>query len=207
MDKPKGSTWWSNNSWGIMWRRINKIVWTIWSWPSFVTTTRNTPQPGPPRSKWWRASHQLCPWLGQHKDNLQVMQVKRCQWSRNLMKRESACGSWKRPTWKRRTKDTHSQVPGWTHLKVHQSVVAESWDSEGAPDFQHYKGVEGRARSLGIRLGRRFSRSSLNLHQNKSPKWSVHISGHPGVLRQAQALWTTRHTTARTRGKPPPSPI
>jgi hypothetical protein len=31
---------------------------------------------------------------------------------------------------------THSQVPGWTHLRVHQSVVAESWDSEGAPDFQ-----------------------------------------------------------------------
>jgi hypothetical protein len=30
---------------------------------------------------------------------------------------------------------THSQVPGWTHLSVHQSVVAESWDSEGAPDF------------------------------------------------------------------------
>jgi hypothetical protein len=31
---------------------------------------------------------------------------------------------------------THSQVPGWTHLRVHQSVVAESWDSEGAPSFQ-----------------------------------------------------------------------
>jgi hypothetical protein len=31
---------------------------------------------------------------------------------------------------------THSQVPGWTHLRVHQSVVAESWDSEGAPGFQ-----------------------------------------------------------------------
>ncbi len=25
---------------------------------------------------------------------------------------------------------------------------------KGAPDFQHYKGVEGRARSPGIRLGR-----------------------------------------------------
>ncbi len=31
---------------------------------------------------------------------------------------------------------THSQVPGWTHLRIHQSVVAESWDSEGAPGFQ-----------------------------------------------------------------------
>jgi hypothetical protein len=36
----------------------------------------------------------------------------------------------------RQKKLTHSQVPGWTHLKVHQSVVAESWDSEGAPGFQ-----------------------------------------------------------------------
>ncbi len=35
---------------------------------------------------------------------------------------------------------------------------------KGAPDFQHYKGVEGRARSPGIRLGRRTSRSSLILH-------------------------------------------
>ncbi len=62
---------------------------------------------------------------------------------------------------------THSQVPGWTHLRVHQSVVAESWDSKGAPDFQHYKGVEGHARSPGIRLGRGTNRSSLNLHQDK----------------------------------------
>jgi hypothetical protein len=30
----------------------------------------------------------------------------------------------------------HSQVPGWTHSRVHQSVVAESWDLEGAPGFQ-----------------------------------------------------------------------
>jgi hypothetical protein len=70
---------------------------------------------------------------------------------------------------------THSQVPGWTHLRVHQSVVAESWDSEGAPNFQHYKRVEGRARSPGIRLGRRISRSSLNLHSKQTTKWLVHI--------------------------------
>jgi hypothetical protein len=30
---------------------------------------------------------------------------------------------------------THSLVSGWTHLRIHQNVVAESWDSEGAPDF------------------------------------------------------------------------
>jgi hypothetical protein len=26
--------------------------------------------------------------------------------------------------------------PGVNPLRVHQSIVAESWDSEGAPDFQ-----------------------------------------------------------------------
>jgi hypothetical protein len=88
---------------------------------------------------------------------------------------------------------THSQVPGWTHLRVHQSVVAESWDSEGAPDFQHYKGVEGHARSPGIRLRRETRRSSLNLHQNKPPTWLVHISGHPWVL--GQATCTLDHKT------------
>jgi hypothetical protein len=80
---------------------------------------------------------------------------------------------------------THSQVPGWTHLRVHQSVVVESWDSKGAPDFQHYKGVEGRARSSGIRLGRGTSRSSLNLHPKQTTKWLVHIPRHPWVLGQA----------------------
>jgi hypothetical protein len=39
---------------------------------------------------------------------------------------------------------------------------------KGAPDFQHYKGVEGRARNPGIRLGRRTSRSSLILHPKHS---------------------------------------
>jgi hypothetical protein len=32
---------------------------------------------------------------------------------------------------------THSQVPGWTHLRVQLCVVAEKWDLRGAPDFQH----------------------------------------------------------------------
>ena len=78
-------------------------------------------------------------------------------------------------------------------MRVHQSVVAESWDSEGAPDFQHYKGVEGRARSPGIRLGRGTSRSSLNLHPKQTTKWLVHIPGHPWVLEQATG--TSDHKT------------
>jgi hypothetical protein len=80
---------------------------------------------------------------------------------------------------------THSQVPRWTHLRVHQSVVAESWDSEGIPNFQHYKGVEGRARSPGIKQGRGTSRSSLNLHPKQTTKWLVRIREHPWVLGQA----------------------
>ncbi len=57
----------------------------------------------------------------------------------------------------------------------------ESWDSEGAPDFQHYKGVEGRARSPEIRLGRGTSKSRLNLHPKQTTKWLVHIPGPLGV--------------------------
>jgi len=87
----------------------------------------------------------------------------------------------------------HSQVPGWTHLRVHQSVVAESWDSKGTPDFQHYKGVKGRARSLMIRLGRGTSRSSLNLHIKQITKWLVHIPRHLWVL--GQATGTLDHKT------------
>ncbi len=74
-------------------------------------------------------------------------------------------------------------------MRVHQSVVAESWDSEGAPDFQHYKGVEGRARSPGIRLRRGTSRSGLNLHPKQITKWLVHIPGHPWVLGQAMGTF------------------
>jgi len=87
----------------------------------------------------------------------------------------------------------HSQVPGWTHFRIHQSVVAESWDSEGTPDFQHYRGVEGRARSLGIRLGRGTSRSSLNLHSKQTTKWLIHIREHPWML--GQTTGTLDHKT------------
>jgi len=57
--------------------------------------------------------------------------------------------------------------PGVNPLEGSPKCSCGKRDSEGAPDFQHYKGVEGHVRSPGIRLGRSFSRSSLNLHQNK----------------------------------------
>jgi hypothetical protein len=88
---------------------------------------------------------------------------------------------------------THSQVPGWTHLRVQLYRVAESWDLEGAPDFQHYKGVEGDARSPGIRLGRGTRRSSLNLHPRTNHKRVSSHSGHPWVL--GQATGTLTHKT------------
>ncbi len=56
---------------------------------------------------------------------------------------------------------------------------------KGIPDFQHYRGVEGRARSPGIRLGRGTRRSSLILHPKQTTKWLVHIREHPWVLGQA----------------------
>jgi len=85
---------------------------------------------------------------------------------------------------------THSQVSGWTHLRVQLCKVAESWDSKGAPDFQHYRGVEGRARSPGIRLGKGTRRSNLILHPKQTTKWLVHIREHPWVLGQATATLT-----------------
>ncbi len=78
-------------------------------------------------------------------------------------------------------------------MRVHQSVVAESWDSEGAPDFQHYRGVEGHARSLGIRLGRGTRRSSLILYPKQTTTWLVYIREHPWVL--GQATGTLDHKT------------
>jgi hypothetical protein len=85
---------------------------------------------------------------------------------------------------------THSQVPGWTHLRVQLCKVVESWDLEDAPNFQHYKGVEGRVRSPGIRLGRETRRSSLNLHPKPTTKRLVHIREHPWVLGQATGILT-----------------
>jgi len=75
-------------------------------------------------------------------------------------------------------------------LRVQLCRVAESWDSEGAPDFQHYRGVEGRARSPRIRLGRGTRRSSLILHPKQITKWLVHIREHPWVLGQATSTLT-----------------
>jgi len=65
---------------------------------------------------------------------------------------------------------TRSQVPCGTHSKVQLCRVAESWDLRAAPDFQHKKGVEGHARSPGIRLGRGTTLSSLNLHPKPTTK-------------------------------------
>jgi hypothetical protein len=64
---------------------------------------------------------------------------------------------------------------------------------KGTPDFQHYKGVEGRARSPGIRLGRRTSGSSLILHPKQTTKWLIYIREHSWVL--GQATGTLDHKT------------
>jgi hypothetical protein len=88
---------------------------------------------------------------------------------------------------------TRSQVSGWTHLRVQLCRVAESWDLRVAPDFQHYRGVEGRARSPGIRLGRGTRRSSLNLHPKPTIRGLVRIREHPWVL--GQAMGTLTHKT------------
>jgi len=60
----------------------------------------------------------------------------------------------------------------------------------GSPDFQHQKGVEGCARSPGIRLGRGTRLSSLNLHPKPTTKELVHIREHPWVLGQATGTLT-----------------
>jgi len=75
--------------------------------------------------------------------------------------------------------------PGVNPLEGSPKCSCGKLGLEGVPDFQHYKGVEGRARSLGIRLGRGTSRSSLNLHPKQTTKWLVHIREHPWVLGQA----------------------
>ncbi len=85
---------------------------------------------------------------------------------------------------------SHGVKPTLGFHKV-KSRKVETW--RHAPGFQLKKGVEGRVGSPGIRLGRRFSRSNLNLHQNKPPTWLVHIPRHPWVL--GQATGTLDHET------------
>ncbi len=75
-------------------------------------------------------------------------------------------------------------------MRVQLCGVAKTWDLEGAPDFQHYRAVEGRARSPGIRLGRGTRRSSLNLHPQTNHKRVSSHSGHPWVLGKATATLT-----------------
>jgi hypothetical protein len=88
---------------------------------------------------------------------------------------------------------TRSQVPCWTHSRVQLRRVAESWDLRATPDFQHYRGVEGRARSPGIKLGRGTRLSSLNLHPKPTTRGLVCIREHPWVL--GQAMGTLTHKT------------
>jgi hypothetical protein len=54
----------------------------------------------------------------------------------------------------------------------------DSWDLRAAPDFQHKKGVEGRARSPEIRLGRRTSIISLESASKTNHK---RVSSHSGT--------------------------
>jgi hypothetical protein len=88
---------------------------------------------------------------------------------------------------------TRSQIPGETHLKVQLCRVAESWDLRATLDFQHYRGVEGRVKSPGIRLGRRTRLSSSNLHPKTNHKRVSSHSGHPWVL--GQTTCTLTHKT------------
>jgi hypothetical protein len=89
---------------------------------------------------------------------------------------------------------TRSQVTGWNPLEGFTKSSCGKLRLGGTlPAFNSRKGVEGQVGSPGIRLGRRFNRSSLNLHQNKPPTWLVHIPGHPWVL--GQAMGTLDHET------------
>jgi len=58
-------------------------------------------------------------------------------------------------------------------------VELRNWDSEERSWLHHYRGVEGRARSPGIILGRGTSRSSLNLHPKTNHTGLVPHSGTP----------------------------
>jgi hypothetical protein len=78
-------------------------------------------------------------------------------------------------------------------LRVHLCRVAELGFKRALPTSSTIEGIEGRARSLGIRLGRGTSRSSLNLHPKQTTKWLVHIREHPWVLGQATS--TLDHKT------------
>ncbi len=70
--------------------------------------------------------------------------------------------------------------------------IAEIWNLQGAPDFQHYKGVEGRARSPRIRLGRGTRRSSLNLHPRTNHKRVSSHSGTPLGVRTSHGHFDTQ---------------
>jgi hypothetical protein len=83
--------------------------------------------------------------------------------------------------------------PGVNPLEGSSMLSCGIGTRKGVPDFQHYKGVEGHAKSPEIRLGRRTSRSSLILHPKQTTKWLVYIREHPWVL--GQATGTLDHKT------------
>ncbi len=64
---------------------------------------------------------------------------------------------------------------------------------EGRSRLPAQKGVEGRVRSPGIRLGRRTRLSSSNLHPKPTTKGLVSIREHPWVL--GQTVGTLTHKT------------
>ncbi len=72
-------------------------------------------------------------------------------------------------------------------------LSCENVELKGVLDFQDQRGVEGHARSPGIRLGRGTRLSSLNLHPKPTTKGLVHIREHPWVL--GQAMGTLTHKT------------
>jgi hypothetical protein len=91
---------------------------------------------------------------------------------------------------------TRSQVPSWTHLRVQLCKVAENWDWGHVPDFQHQKGVEGCARSPGIRLGRGQAIYSLESASKPITSW-LELILHPLSVRTSHGQpWThlTHHS-------------
>jgi hypothetical protein len=87
---------------------------------------------------------------------------------------------------------TRFQVTGWNPLEGFTKSSCGKLRLGGT--LPHPTLERGRVGSPGIRLGRRFSRSSMNLHQNKPPTWLVHIPGHPWV-HGSQATGTSDHKT------------
>jgi hypothetical protein len=78
----------------------------------------------------------------------------------------------------------------------HFGQVAESWDLGHAPGFQHWKGVEGRVGSLGIKLGRGTSLACVNLHPKKNQPHEVSLAfGTPLGVGTSHGHFDTQDST------------